>query len=117
MQGAEVEVCEGGLLLGREAEGLGRRRQHRLQPRELAVEVADVRALLDGRQEGRRGRLGEQRFPVDGLKDRQAVKNTSAAPPQPSALSATAAVETKQGFVRVVKVTRKTFLPQRISPL
>lgn len=74
MQGAEVEVCEGGLLLGREAEGLGRRRQDWLQPRELAVEVADVRALLDGRQEGRRGRLGEQRFPVDGLKDRQAVK-------------------------------------------
>lgn len=74
MQGAEVKVCEGHLLLGRQAEGLGRRRQDGLQPRELAVKVADVGALLDGRQEGRRGRLGQQRFPVDGLENQQVVK-------------------------------------------
>lgn len=74
MQGAEVKVREGHLLLGRQAEGLGWRRQDRLQPRELAVKVADVGALLDGRQEGRGGRLGEQRFPVDGLQDQQVLK-------------------------------------------
>lgn len=74
MQGAEVKVREGDLLLGRQAEGLGWRRQDWLQPRELAVKVADVGAFLDGRQEGRRGRLVEQRFPVDGLEDQQAVK-------------------------------------------
>lgn len=74
MQGAEVKVCEGHLLLSRQVEGLWRRRQDWLQPRELAVKVADVGALLDGRQEGWRGRLGEQRFPVDGLQGQQVVK-------------------------------------------
>lgn len=44
-------------------------------------------------------------------------ENTPAAQLQPSALSATDAGETKQGFVHVIKVTRKRFLPQRISPL
>lgn len=47
MQGAEVEVCEGVLLLGREAEGLGGRRQDRLESSEVAVEVADVHGLFD----------------------------------------------------------------------
>lgn len=70
MQGAEVEVREGRLLLGGEAEGLGGRRQDGLQAGELAVEVADVRRLFDGRQERRFHPLGEQGFPVDRLKDR-----------------------------------------------
>lgn len=51
VQGAEVEVRKGRLLLGGEAEGLGGRRQDGLQSGELAVEVADVRRLFDGWQE------------------------------------------------------------------
>lgn len=47
MQGAEVEVCEGFLLLSREAEGLGGRRQDWLESSELAVKVADIHGLFD----------------------------------------------------------------------
>lgn len=67
MQGAEVEVGEGLLLLCRQAEGLGRRRQDRLELSELAVEVADVPGFFDGRQERRLHSLGQQGFPVDSL--------------------------------------------------
>lgn len=67
MHGAEVKVGEGPLLLGGEDEGLGGRRHDGLQARELAVEVADVHRLLDGRQEGRSHLLGQQRLPVDAL--------------------------------------------------
>lgn len=67
MQGAEVKVCEGLLLLRREAEGFGRRRQDGLEAGELAVEVADVRGLLDRWQERRFYPLGQQGFPVDRL--------------------------------------------------
>lgn len=70
VQGAEVEVCKGCLLLGGEAEGLGGRRQDGLQSGELAVEVADVHQLFDGRQERWFYFLGQQGFPVDRLKDR-----------------------------------------------
>lgn len=54
MQGAKVKVREHFLVLGREAEGLGGRRQGWLELSELAVEVADISGLLDRRQEGRR---------------------------------------------------------------
>lgn len=70
MQGAEIEVCEGFLLLGREAEGLGGRRQDGLESSELAVEVADIHGLFDWRQERRFYFLGQQGFPVDGLQDK-----------------------------------------------
>lgn len=69
MQGAEVKVCEGFLLLGGEAEGLGGRRQDRLESSELAVKVADVHQLFDRRQERRFYFLGQQGFPVDGLRE------------------------------------------------
>lgn len=42
VQGAEVKVCKGLLLLRREDEGFGWRREDRLEPSELAVKVADV---------------------------------------------------------------------------
>ena len=42
MQGAEVEVCEGFLLLVREDEGLGGRRQDWLESSELTVKVAHI---------------------------------------------------------------------------
>ena len=67
MQSAEVEIHEGLLLLGGELEGFGGRRQDGLQLGEVAVEVADVRGLLDRRQERRLQLLGQQRLPVDGL--------------------------------------------------
>lgn len=42
MQGAEVEVCEGFLLLVREDEGLGGRRQDWLESSEFTVKVAHI---------------------------------------------------------------------------
>lgn len=67
MKSAEVKVCKGLLLLRSEDEGFGWRREDRLQPSELAVEVADVHGLLDRWQEGRFYSLGQQGFPVDLL--------------------------------------------------
>lgn len=64
MQGAEVKVGEGLLLLGREPAGRGGRRQDGLKAREVAVKVADVRRRLQGRQEGRRHLLGQEGVPV-----------------------------------------------------
>lgn len=68
VQGAEVKVCEGLLLLSRKAEGFGGRRQDGLEPGEVAVKVADVHGLFDRGQERRLEFLGQQSFPVNGLK-------------------------------------------------
>lgn len=74
MQGAEVKVGKGFLLLSRKAEGLGGRRQDRLELSELAVEVADIHGLFDRRQERRFYFLGQQGFPVNSLKDEDPTK-------------------------------------------
>lgn len=69
MQGAEVEVCKGFLLLGGEAEGFGGRRQDWLELGELTIEVADVHGLFDWRQERWCDFLGQQSFPINSLKE------------------------------------------------